>query len=257
MGAERTLYEVLQVDRRAEPEVLEAAYRRLARMYHPDVSSRSGADQRMKEINAAYDVLRDRDRRAVYDRELAEAAARKGVSHAEPETNERWEPAASPSSTALLACREHAGTAAIGTCEECGAGLCSQCFDRFQPPWCSGCTLSWVSQRRSRVWLAMAWFYGVGGLMVLQLARVLTQSPPAPAWLGAFLACAGYVVASYPSGLTALGGGQAVVEGADALFVVGFAAVVGPFVAPFRMLKLGFELRQLRRTEAIVRSPGE
>ena len=59
----RSLYQVLQVDPEAEPDVVEAVYRRLARKYHPDVSGVPDAAERMKEINAAYQVLRDPGRR--------------------------------------------------------------------------------------------------------------------------------------------------------------------------------------------------
>ncbi|MBM3127308.1 MAG: hypothetical protein FJ009_01585 [Chloroflexi bacterium] len=62
-------YRVLQVDSLAEQEVIEAAYRRLARKYHPDNNPSSGATQQMQEINEAYDVLRDRVKRAQYDKE--------------------------------------------------------------------------------------------------------------------------------------------------------------------------------------------
>jgi len=61
-------YEILQVSPNAEPEVIAAAYRRLARKYHPDVNKSPEAGKRMKEINAAYDVLRDPAKRASYDR---------------------------------------------------------------------------------------------------------------------------------------------------------------------------------------------
>src|SRR5215207_5921046 len=61
------LYEVLQVSPNAEPEVIEAAYRRLARKYHPDVSSSPIAAERMRELAAAYEVLRNGSRRAAYD----------------------------------------------------------------------------------------------------------------------------------------------------------------------------------------------
>jgi curved DNA-binding protein CbpA len=58
------LYEVLQVHPRAEPEVLRAAYRVLARKYHPD----HGGDARlMITLNDAWDVLGDPVRRAAYD----------------------------------------------------------------------------------------------------------------------------------------------------------------------------------------------
>ena len=68
----RDLYQVLQVDPAADAEVLEAAYRRLARKYHPDVSSAPDAQTRMRELNDAYSTLRDPVRRAGYDRGRAE-----------------------------------------------------------------------------------------------------------------------------------------------------------------------------------------
>src|SRR5207247_1046762 len=69
----RDLYRVLQVDPLADAEVLEAAYRRLARKYHPDVSSAPDAEARMRELNEAYATLRDPIRRASYDRARAGA----------------------------------------------------------------------------------------------------------------------------------------------------------------------------------------
>ena len=58
-------YEVLQVHPRAESEVIRAAYRALARKYHPDVEG--GSSARMIAINDAWDVLGDPIRRAAYD----------------------------------------------------------------------------------------------------------------------------------------------------------------------------------------------
>lgn len=58
------LYEVLQVHPRAEPDVIRAAYRILARRYHPD---HGGDARRMIELNDAWDVLGDPARRAAYD----------------------------------------------------------------------------------------------------------------------------------------------------------------------------------------------
>ena len=61
------LYEILQVHHAAEPEVVEAAYRRLARKYHPDVNKAAQAEGMMAALNRAYEVLGDPDRRAAYD----------------------------------------------------------------------------------------------------------------------------------------------------------------------------------------------
>jgi molecular chaperone DnaJ len=66
--AKRDYYETLGVGRSASPEELKAAFRRLAREYHPDVSKASDAEERFKEINEAYAVLSDNEKRAAYDR---------------------------------------------------------------------------------------------------------------------------------------------------------------------------------------------
>jgi DnaJ-class molecular chaperone len=75
MTEARDYYRVLQVDPDAEPEVIHAAYRRLAAKYHPDVSDSPEAADRMSEINAAYGVLKDPDQRAAYDRARGAAQA--------------------------------------------------------------------------------------------------------------------------------------------------------------------------------------
>lgn len=61
-------YRVLQVASHAEPEVIEGAYRRLARKYHPDASSSFDAQTRMKDINWAYEILKDPQKREDYDK---------------------------------------------------------------------------------------------------------------------------------------------------------------------------------------------
>jgi len=67
--AERDLYKVLGVDRRATPEEVKKAYRKLARRYHPDKNpGDKDSETRFKEISAAYDVLGDPEKRKQYDR---------------------------------------------------------------------------------------------------------------------------------------------------------------------------------------------
>ena len=60
-------YEVLGVERDASPETIKRAYQRLARKFHPDVSSEPDAEARFKEVGEAYEVLRDKEKRATYD----------------------------------------------------------------------------------------------------------------------------------------------------------------------------------------------
>jgi curved DNA-binding protein CbpA len=67
MHEPRDAYRVLQVDEHADPDVIAAAYRVLARKLHPDSSGLDAA--RMVELNQAYSRLRTADARASYDRE--------------------------------------------------------------------------------------------------------------------------------------------------------------------------------------------
>ena len=60
-------YQVLGVPKDVTDEALKKAFRKLARKYHPDVSKEADADARMREINEAYAVLSDPEKRAAYD----------------------------------------------------------------------------------------------------------------------------------------------------------------------------------------------
>ena len=60
-------YEVLGVARDANSEDIKRAYKRLARKFHPDVSKDRNAEEQFKDVGEAYDVLRDKDKRAAYD----------------------------------------------------------------------------------------------------------------------------------------------------------------------------------------------
>jgi molecular chaperone DnaJ len=66
--AKRCYYEVLEVERTASDAQLKAAFRKLAMQWHPDRNSADGSELKFKEINEAYEVLKDGDKRAAYDR---------------------------------------------------------------------------------------------------------------------------------------------------------------------------------------------
>lgn len=69
-----TLYEVLEVSENASIEVIEKAYKVLAKKYHPDLQgpeNRQSAEKKMKEINEAYEVLSDETKRRQYDEKLS------------------------------------------------------------------------------------------------------------------------------------------------------------------------------------------
>ena len=91
-------YRVLQVLPDAEPEVIQAAYRALARKHHPDMG---GSQLEMATLNAAWETLRDERERARYDRQRKTApappAAKPEMTPAEPSGVGQWPSASAPS----------------------------------------------------------------------------------------------------------------------------------------------------------------
>ncbi|MCP4332682.1 MAG: DnaJ domain-containing protein [Gammaproteobacteria bacterium] len=61
-------YQILGVPRDADKSDIKKAYRKLARKYHPDVNQDATAEDKFKEVNEAYEVLKDSDNRQAYDR---------------------------------------------------------------------------------------------------------------------------------------------------------------------------------------------
>jgi molecular chaperone DnaJ len=68
VATKRDYYDILGVPRGATSDDIRSAYRRLAKQYHPDVNRETGAEDKFKEINEAYGVLSDDQKRAAYDR---------------------------------------------------------------------------------------------------------------------------------------------------------------------------------------------
>ena len=81
MPERESLYRILQVDPAASPLVIQAAYRVLARIFHPDVE---GDDDQMKRLNNAWSILGDARLRAEYDRQVAGRHPGPSASHAGP-----------------------------------------------------------------------------------------------------------------------------------------------------------------------------
>jgi curved DNA-binding protein CbpA len=101
-----TLYDVLQVSPWCEPDVIQAAYRALARTRHPDVNRDSDAEDQMRRLNIAYQVLSDPARRSRYDEELILEKARPVTARATPAPGVGYAPPPPPPPPA--------GTASMG-----------------------------------------------------------------------------------------------------------------------------------------------
>src|SRR5215210_8761225 len=68
MAAVKDLYDILGVSKTASQDAIKKAYRKLARKHHPDANpGDSAAEERFKEVQAAYDVLSDPEKRKQYD----------------------------------------------------------------------------------------------------------------------------------------------------------------------------------------------
>ena len=65
--AQEDYYKVLGVDKNASDQEISKAYRKLAKKYHPDLNHEPGAEEKYKQVNEAYEVLHDKDKRAQYD----------------------------------------------------------------------------------------------------------------------------------------------------------------------------------------------
>ena len=79
--SDRDFYDVLGIGRNASDDEIKAAFRKLARQYHPDVNKEPDAEEKFKEINEAYGVLSDADKRARYDRFGREGLGNMGGFH--------------------------------------------------------------------------------------------------------------------------------------------------------------------------------
>ncbi len=94
--AERDLYEILGVPRTATADEIKKTYRRLAKKYHPDVNpGNKPAEEKFKEVTAAFEVLSDDKRRKLYD-EFGADALRTGFDEKRADEYRRWKRQGAP-----------------------------------------------------------------------------------------------------------------------------------------------------------------
>jgi curved DNA-binding protein CbpA len=91
-------YKILQVDPEADPEIIQAAFRRLVLKYHPDVAAGPEASTKMAAINAAWKILRDPASRAAHDRDREQRAARSPARYPQPSATWSESPSRPPGS---------------------------------------------------------------------------------------------------------------------------------------------------------------
>jgi hypothetical protein len=124
-SGQRTLYDVLQVSARADMAVLQAAYRALARAYHPDLHPADVGQERMRELNEAYHRLSDPRRRAIYDLSLNQKRA--DAPPADEAAAPLTEQVSVKRRTSCWRCRDPLEGAFSRYCGECHWLICDDC----------------------------------------------------------------------------------------------------------------------------------
>jgi DnaJ domain len=250
---------VLQVDPSAEQEVIEAAYRRLVRKYHPDVNASPEAEAKMKELIEAYSIVRDPARRAEFDRRRA------------PWTRFRarwprqWRPPgpARPTASRPLhggeeawrdrpPCSRHAGRPAVGTCHVCRDALCGTCAALVQPAGCAPCVWRRARRVQLRAIGAIVGFVAAFAL-VLAMAVATVRAPLVESLLAAYLVSATGLGITVMAGRMWRSGWQDEPQDMDlgVTFLVWVGLLIGWVGAPVLLAKLAADVGRGGRLAAI------
>jgi hypothetical protein len=261
-------YKVLQVDPSAEQEVIEAAYRRLARKYHPDVNPDPEAAARMRDLTAAYGILRDPVRRAAFDQQRATAPwsrwhGRPAPGATPPEPPPPPPPPAEPAPgdgtrgpwRERRACSRHPGRPAVGVCGVCGNSLCGWCASLFQPAGCASCVWRRAGRAQRRAVMAIVAFLAIF-VLVLDVAVVQLQTPLLVGLLAAYLVSATVLGVAVMAGRMWRSGWQDEPRewGFGVTFLVWAGLVVGWAGAPVLLGKMAMDFMRGRRLAALARN---
>jgi curved DNA-binding protein CbpA len=173
------LYRVLNVDPGADVEVIRAAYRALARRDHPDVSADPAASSKMAELNAAFGVLGDAERRAVYDQLRKALAATADTPLGRPVVRPSEGPAAGPTISRQPLGARATAQGQPGTVLEFGryAGWSLADIARYDPNY-----LEWLA----RTMIGRTYQEEIDKLLAVRRPRPLSVSTPASGRRGLF-----------------------------------------------------------------------
>jgi curved DNA-binding protein CbpA len=173
------LYKVLNVDPGADAEVIRAAYRALARRDHPDLSADPAASSKMVELNAAFEVLGDAERRAVYDQSRRALAATTDTPTGRAVAQPARGPAAGPTINRQPLGARAAAQGQSGTVLEFGryAGWSLADLARYDPDY-----LEWLG----RTMIGRGYQEEIDTLLALGRPRPLSVSTPARGRRGLF-----------------------------------------------------------------------
>jgi len=173
------LYKVLNVDPGADAEVIRAAYRALARRDHPDLSADPASSSKMVELNAAFEVLSDVERRAVYDQSRKALAASTDTRPRRPVTPPAEGSAAGPTINRQPLGARAAVQGQSGTVLDFGryAGWSLADLARHDPDY-----LEWLA----RTMMGRAYQEEIDKMLALRRPRPLSISTPARGRRGLF-----------------------------------------------------------------------
>jgi len=209
----------------------------------------------MRDLNAAYGVVGNPDRRAEHDRLRAVrpvatapwSAPRRPHNgfHAEPETSP--EPGGP--------CWRHARRPSVDACHSCGVPLCSWCASLFEPAGCAPCVLRQTG-RAQRGAVASITIFAVVLLALLDVGLVQFRTEPLLALLVA------YVGAATALGVAVMGGRmwrsgwleERQDQGFGLTFLVWAGILIGWLGAPVLLAKLAWDLKRRRRLSVRARS---
>ncbi len=185
----KNYYKILQIDPAAEPEMVEAAYQRLALKYDPDQNKSVDATARRQAIDEAYAVLSNVHKRLDYDRDFF-VQATVGQTIADQPRPTVVDPQSATSTTInqtpvgaaeMLYCANHPNVETLLRCNKCGKPICTKCAVRTAVGFrCKEC----IRAQQGIYYNAEVWDNPIA--LIVSLAVTMIATPIAGRLLGGF-----------------------------------------------------------------------